>query len=159
MNLGLVTVSTSRGPGEDESGELMDALCRAAGHRVLARRLVPDGLAPIRAGLAELMALDGLEAVFLSGGTGISRQDLTPEAVEPFVELWLPGVGELFRALSYAEIGPAGMLSRAAAAVCSAPGGRRVLVAALPGSPAAVRLALERVLLPELGHLVYELNR
>ncbi|HOX46602.1 MAG TPA: MogA/MoaB family molybdenum cofactor biosynthesis protein [Myxococcota bacterium] len=159
VGVGLVTVSTSRSPAEDRSGPVMAELLQAAGHGVIERRLVQDGLEPVRRAVRELLALPGVQVVLLSGGTGITREDLTLQALEPLAELWLPGVGELFRQLSYAEIGTAAMLSRAAAAVCVAADGRRVLVVALPGSPAAVRLALEKVLLPELGHLVFELNR
>jgi len=159
VGLALVTVSTSRSAAEDRSGPVMAELAEAAGHRVLARRLVQDGLEPIRRAVEELLGMHEVQVVLLSGGTGVTREDVTPQALAPLAEAWLPGVGELFRQLSYAEIGTAAMLSRAAAAVCPAPDGRRVLVAALPGSPAAVRLALGKVLLPELGHLVFELNR
>jgi len=160
IGLGLVTVSTSRGQAEDRSGPAMAELVEQAGHRVIARRLVKDGLEPIRACLAELGGDERVQAVVLSGGTGLSAQDLTLEAVTPLVQAWLPGFGELFRRLSYDEIGTPAMLSRAEAAVCRlGESGRRVLVVALPGSPNAVRTALARVLLPELGHLIYEINR
>jgi molybdopterin adenylyltransferase len=159
VGVALVTVSTSRSTAEDRSGPVMAELLLAAGHGVIERRLVKDGLEPIRRVVEELLALAEVQVVLLSGGTGITREDLTPQALEPLAELWLPGVGELFRQVSFAEIGTSAMLSRATAAVCAAPGGRRVLVIALPGSPAAVRLALEKVLLPELGHMVFELNR
>jgi molybdopterin adenylyltransferase len=160
VGLALVTVSTSRAIGQDRSGPVMAELCAAAGQRVVARRLVADGLEPIRAVLAELGAEEEIDAVFLSGGSGISSQDLTLEALQPLVRTWLPGFGELFRRLSFDEIGTPAMLSRAAAAVCRlGPAQRPVLVAALPGSPNAVRLALETVLLPELGHLIYEMRR
>ncbi len=160
VGVALVTVSTSRAAGEDRSGPVMAELCAAAGQQVVARRLVADGLEPIRAALAELGADEGVDAVFMSGGSGISSQDLTLEALQPLVRTWLPGFGELFRRLSFDEIGTPAMLSRAAAAVCLLGSAQRpVLVAALPGSPNAVRLALEAVLLPELGHLVYEMRR
>lgn len=158
VGVALVTVSTSREEADDRSGPLMAALVAAQGHEVVERRLVRDGIGPIGACLAELAGSRAVQAVLLSGGSGITADDQTVEAVAPHVQAWIPGFGELFRQLSYAEIGPAAMLSRACAAVCKF-GGRRLLVAVLPGSPEAVRLALERLLLPELGHLLYEIDR
>jgi molybdopterin adenylyltransferase len=156
----LVTVSTSRGEAEDRSGPVMAELLEGAGHRVVARKLVTDGLSPIRDCLAALGDDPQVQVVLLSGGTGISTQDLSPEAIAPLIRTELPGFGELFRRLSYDEIGTAAMLSRATAAVCAlGADGRRVLVVLLPGSPKAVELALARILLPELGHLVYEMMR
>jgi molybdenum cofactor biosynthesis protein B len=156
----LVTVSTSRSLEDDRSGPVMAELFEAAGHRVIDRRLVTDSIQAIRQAVLDLVENLDVHMICLSGGTGISSQDLTPEAMQPWVKSWLPGFGELFRSLSYSEIGSAAMLSRAALAVCQPEGaGRRVLLAMLPGSPAAVRLAIERLLLPELGHLVYELQR
>jgi len=160
VGLALVTVSTSRGEAEDRSGPVMAELVEAAGHRVVDRRLVTDGIEPIQACLAELATDDTVQAVLLSGGTGVSTQDLTLEAISPSVQAWLPGFGELLRRLSYDEIGTPAMLSRAEAAVCRLGEiQRRVLVVALPGSPNAVRTALSEVLLPELGHLIYEIHR
>ncbi len=160
VQVALVTVSTSRSGAEDRSGPVMAELVEQAGHRVVQRRLVVDGIEPIRACLAELGSDPQVQAVLLSGGTGISSQDLTLEAITPLVAVWLPGFGELFRRLSHAEIGTAAMLSRSEAAVCRlGEPGRRVLVVALPGSPNAVRLALAQVLLPEFGHLMYEIQR
>ena len=160
MAVALVTVSTSRTEAEDRSGPVMAELVEGAGHVVLDRRLVKDGVDPILACLKELGDDERVQAVFLSGGTGVSNQDVTIEAITPFVQTWLPGFGELFRRLSYDEIGTAAMLSRAEAAVCRlGEVERRVLVAVLPGSPNAVRLALGEILLPELGHLMYEIDR
>ena len=156
----LVTVSTSRTRAEDRSGPVMAELVEEAGHVVIERRIVKDGVDPILDCLKELYTDERVQAVIFSGGTGISTQDVTIEAITPFVRAWLPGFGELFRRKSYDEIGTAAMLSRAEAAVCGpAEGGRRVLVAVLPGSPNAVRLGLGNVLLPELGHLIYEIER
>jgi molybdenum cofactor biosynthesis protein B len=160
VNVALVTVSTSRSFAEDRSGPVMAGLVEQAGHRVHCRKLVKDGIEFIQGCLAELGDDSSIQAVFLSGGTGVSSQDLTVEAIEPLVVSWLPGFGETFRRLSFEEIGTAGMLSRACAAVCCLhPKGRRMLVAVLPGSPHAVRLALGKLLLPELGHIMYEVER
>ena len=160
VQLALVTVSTSRGEAEDRSGPVMAELVVGAGHQVVARRLVTDGIEPIRTCLAELGDDEGVQAVLLSGGTGVSSQDVTLEAITPAVQAWLPGFGELFRRLSFDEIGTPAILSRSEAAVCRLGAGkRRVLVVAMPGSPNAVRTALANVLLPELGHLMYEIHR
>lgn len=160
VGVGIVTVSTSRTTATDEGGPLMLELIERAGHRVLERRIVRDDAEQIRACLKDLGSQERIQAVFLSGGSGIAGQDLTVEAISPLVSVFVPGFGELFRCLSFSEIGPAAMLSRATAAVCRVGAtGRRFFVAVLPGSPAAVRLALERLLLPELGHLVFEIER
>jgi molybdopterin adenylyltransferase len=160
IGVGLVTVSTSKNAVTDEGGPLMAELVEKAGHRVLERRLVKDDVQQIRDCLTDLDRISEIRAVLLSGGTGITKQDLTLEAITPLALAWLPGFGELFRQLSYLEIGSAAMMSRAAAAVCQVrPDSRRLVVAMLPGSPAAVRLALERLLLPELGHLIFEIDR
>jgi molybdenum cofactor biosynthesis protein B len=95
-----------------------------------------------------------VQAILLTGGTGITSRDSTYEAVDALLDKRLPGFGELFRVLSYAEIGPAAMLSRAQLGVV-----QRRIVASLPGSPNACRLALEKLLIPELGHLVGEVSR
>ena len=158
VSLALVTVSTSRGEAEDRSGPVMAERCEAAGHRVREQRIINDGVVPVRECLLELSKHKEIKAVFFSGGTGIAAADLSIEALEPFWIKNLPGFGELFRRLSYDEIGSAAMLSRAEAGVVEL-SGRCLLVAVLPGSPNAVRLALDELLLPELGHLVYEMER
>ncbi|MBN2496439.1 MAG: MogA/MoaB family molybdenum cofactor biosynthesis protein [Deltaproteobacteria bacterium] len=158
VGVALVTVSSSRSAAEDRSGPRMAELVASSGHEVVAHELVSDAIEPIRACLEDLGGREGVRAVFLSGGTGVAQQDVTVEAVGPKIEAWLPGFGEIFRQLSFEEIGPAAMLSRACAGVARL-AGRRVLVACLPGSPGAVELALERLLLPELGHVIYEMER
>lgn len=149
----LVTVSDTRTPATDESGRLMRERLEAAGHRVASAHIVPDEPERVRALLAELVAGDA-EVVLLSGGTGITRRDRTYEAVSALLEKTLPGFGELFRQLSFQEIGAAAMLSRATAGVY-----RGRLVISMPGSTAAVRLAMDRLIVPELGHLAGELVR
>lgn len=156
--LALVTVSTSRGQAEDRSGPVMAELCEAAGHPILDRRIIPDGVEALRSCMQELAGRPEVKAVFFSGGTGIAAADLSVEALAPLWVKRLPGFGELFRSLSFDEIGSAAMLSRAEAGVVES-AGRRIFVALLPGSPKAVRLACEKLLLPELGHLVYEMER
>ncbi len=142
----VLTCSDSRTPETDTSGALMRELLQAAGHRVELQEIVRED--PGRVFSAIKSASESCEVILLNGGTGVSRRDGTIEAVSRFIDRELPGFGELFRMLSYQEIGPAAMLSRALA------GSREhVVVFATPGSTAAVRLALERLIIPELRHV------
>jgi molybdenum cofactor biosynthesis protein B len=147
----VVTVSDTRTLETDSGGALAAELLERAGHPVVSRTLVRDEPQAIAAALRELLARGAVRAVVLTGGTGIAPRDRTPEAVEPLLERVIPGFGELFRALSYQEIGSAALLSRALAGLAA---GRVVFV--LPGSRGAVRLALEKLVLPELAHLAGE---
>ena len=148
----VLTVSDTRTEATDKSGALMRSRLTEAGHEVVAYRILPDEPARITAWLDEWAG--EAEALLLNGGTGISRRDTTYEAVAARLEKTLPGFGELFRMLSYEEIGAGAMLSRAVAGVY-----RGALVFSTPGSTGAVRLALDRLILPELNHLVRELTR
>ncbi len=150
----IVTVSDTRGPREDRSGDLAVRLLERAGHRVTSRAWTRDEPGAIRRAVRAALAGRTTDVVILTGGTGVSPRDRTPEAVRPLLAAELPGFGERFRALSVAEIGNAAWLSRAGAGVT-----RGRLVVYLPGSPAAVRLALGRVLIPELAHLLHVLGR
>lgn len=154
LGFALVTVSDSRRQGEDGSGALARRLVAEAGHRVAGARIVRDETASIREVVEAFLGDPGCDVVLLTGGTGVAPRDRTPEAVVPLFERELPGFGELFRTLSFAEIGPAAMLSRATAGVAR---GRALFL--LPGSPAAVELALSRLLLPEVGHLLAQARR
>jgi len=147
----VITVSDSRTPETDTGGALLVELLERANHPVVERRIVPDAIEAIQDAVRS--ALDRVEvgAVLLTGGTGIAARDVTPEALEPLFDRQIPGFGELFRMLSHTEIGPAAMLSRAVAGTA-----RGKFVAGLPGSRAAIRLALEQLVLPELGHLTAE---
>jgi len=149
----VLTASDTRTTETDRGGALLCRLLREAGHPVPLYRVVPDDPAAIRAALAEAEADPDIRAVLITGGTGIAPRDRTFETVESLLQRPLPGFGELFRMLSYREIGPAAMLSRAVAGVRD----RRALFS-LPGSPAAVELALRELILPELGHLVAQLE-
>lgn len=149
--MGVITVSDTRTLENDSGGALVGELLEAAGHRVIGREIVPDDAGAIRAALQKLLALGETQAVILTGGTGVAPRDITPEAIAPLLDRTLPGFGELFRMLSYEEIGAAAMLSRATAGLV----GERA-VFALPGSRGALRTALEKLILPELGHLVGE---
>jgi molybdopterin adenylyltransferase len=147
----VVTVSDTRTPADDAGGQCAAELLEKAGHVVVERRIVKDEPDAIAEALRGLLERDDVRAVVLTGGTGVAPRDVTPESVEPLLERVVPGFGELFRALSYREIGSAALLSRALAGIAA---GKPVF--ALPGSPRAVRLALEGLILPELGHLAAE---
>jgi molybdenum cofactor biosynthesis protein B len=149
----VVTASDTRGEAEDESGAFLREALAAAGHALAGYRVVRDEPDAIRAALGEAAAA-GADAVIVNGGTGIAARDRTYEAVEGLLEKRLDGFGELFRMLSFAEIGAAAMLSRA---VAGAWDGRAVF--SVPGSRAAVRLAWEKLIGPELGHVVRELRK
>ncbi len=150
----LITVSDTRRGRADTAGALAERLLARAGHRVALRAWVKDEPAQLRRAARAALARDGIDVVIVTGGTGIAPRDRSPEALAPLVERWLPGFGELFRVLSVRQVGPAAWLSRAAAAVA-----RGRLLVILPGSRAAVELALKELLLPELDHAVRMLGR
>jgi molybdenum cofactor biosynthesis protein B len=147
----VITVSDTRTLADDSGGALLVELLEGAGHRVVDRCLVRDEVDAIRAAIDAAVMRDDIHAVLLTGGTGIAVRDVTPEALEPILDRVIPGFGELFRMLSYQEIGSAALLSRALAGTA-----RGRVVVALPGSRAAIRLAVEKLLLPELPHLAAE---
>ena len=144
----IVTVSDTRTPETDASGVCIRALLEEAGHRVVSYEILPDEPARIRAHVERALADPGVQAVIVNGGTGIAPRDTTYEALTALFEKRLDGFGELFRMLSWEQVGAAAMLSRAAAGIA---GGK--ILASLPGSPDAVELAMRRLLVPELGHM------
>ncbi len=152
IRCGLITVSDTRTAATDTSGQAMRAILEQHGHTIVGQQIVRDEISQITAAI--LAATAECDIIITSGGTGITRRDSTYEAVQQLLEKELPGFGELFRMLSYHEIGAAAMLSRATAGVC-----RSSIVVCLPGSTGAVRLALERLVVPQLRHLVWELLR
>lgn len=149
----VLTCSDSRAHADDVSGRALREGLEAAGHTVVGQTVVRDEPEQIRTAVEQGLA-GGARAVLITGGTGITRRDQTVEAVRPLLEKEIPGFGELFRVLSFQEIGSAAWLSRTLAGTV-----RGALVFVLPGSPNAVRLALERLILPELGHAIRELSR
>lgn len=149
----VVTASDTRGEAEDRSGAFLKEAAAAAGHALAGYRVVKDEPAEIRAAL-EAAAAAGAEAILVNGGTGIAGRDRTYEAVAGLLEKRIDGFGELFRMLSFQEIGSAAMLSRAVAGVWQ---GRAIF--SMPGSLAAVRLAWEKLVGPELGHVLRELRK
>ena len=151
--IAIVTVSDTRTPDTDTSGKLIRQLVEAAGHRVTGYRIVRDEPDEVRDALNEFA--DGrARLVIFNGGTGISQRDRTYDVISKALEKTLPGFGELFRMLSYQEVGAAAMLSRATAGVY-----RNTVVFSTPGSPNAVRVAVEKLILPEIQHLAWELGR
>ena len=150
----IITVSDSRTLATDESGKEMERLLRGGGHLPVSREVVPDEPTAIAAALRARLADPSVDAVLLDGGTGLASRDGTPEVVRAFLEREIPGFGELFRALSREKIGAAAFLSRALAGIAA---GKPVFC--LPGSPAAVVLGLEELIVPELGHILGELRR
>jgi molybdenum cofactor biosynthesis protein B len=150
----VCTISDSKTPQTDTSGQLLQELLRQAGHEVVGYQIVRDEPGQVHGVIHSACTNPPVQAVIFTGGTGITSRDQTFDAIDALLEKRLPGFGELFRMLSYQEIGPAAMLSRAQAGVRA---GR--LIFSLPGSPAACRLALERLIVPELPHMVREVNR
>jgi len=150
----IVTVSDTRTEATDTSGRVIAELLTAAGHAVTGRAIVKDDADLIRGLLERQLAAAGVQAIIATGGTGITSRDSTYEVVTGLLQKRLDGFGELFRMLSFNEIGPAAMMSRACAGLVA---GR--IVVSLPGSEGAVRLAMERLLIPEIGHLVQQASR
>jgi len=150
----VITVSDTRTLETDTGGQAVIARLTAAGHAVVAREIIPDEPERMRLLLLSLRDRDDLDAILMTGGTGITSRDQTFETVSSLLDKPLPGYGEVFRMLSYQEIGPAAILSRAVGGLM----GRKVLLT-MPGSPAAVRLAMEKIIVPELPHLVREARR
>ena len=154
LRLAVVTISDTRSVADDTSGALVMELAREAGHEVVFREVVRDEPEQIRAVLAGLSERAEVDAALLTGGTGISPRDQTFETVSELLTKPLPGYGELFRMLSYQEIGPAAMLSRAVGGLM---GSMAVMV--MPGSRKAVELAMRKLILPELPHVVREASK
>ena len=156
LRFGIFVCSTSRynqlKKGEkftDESGDLMEKLIKNSGHTVSFRKLIPDDKALIEEGVRYALESSDVDAVVFCGGTGIAPSDVTIETVSPFLEKVLPGFGEIFRLLSYNEIGSAAVLSRAAAGVA-----KGKVFFCIPGSMDAVRICFEKLILPEAAHIV-----
>lgn len=151
--IAIITVSDTRTPETDRSGQLTRQLAEAAGHRIVGYDLVKDEQDQILDSL-ESHCNESAQAILTNGGTGISQRDQTCDLIAGLLEKTLPGYGELFRMLSYAEIGAAAQLSRAVAGIY-----RGKIVYCMPGSSNAVGLAMTKLILPELQHLVAELHR
>jgi len=147
IHVAVLTVSDTRTEADDTSGKYIADRLTEVGHRVVARAIVVDSELQIRARLAQWIADPGVDVVIATGGTGVTPRDVTPEALAPLVTKHIPGFGELFRQLSFAEIGAATIQSRADAALCGA-----TYVFLLPGSTGGVRLGVDQILIPQLDH-------
>ena len=147
----VITISDSRTLETDTGGQGVVERMERAGHSVVERNLIPDDPQQIRLLLERLAQQNEIEAILITGGTGVASRDQTYETVTRLLTKQLPGYGELFRVLSFEQIGAAAMLSRATAGLIN-----RIVVFTMPGSPAAVELAMDKLILPELGHLVGE---
>ncbi|MEM3516927.1 MAG: molybdenum cofactor biosynthesis protein B [Candidatus Bathyarchaeia archaeon] len=134
---------------EDISGDLIEKLIKEAGYEIYQRALLPDNLVLIKEKVKEVLYLKDVDAIIITGGTGISRKDVTIEAVNELIEKDLPGFGELFRKLSYEKIGSAAILTRALAGLA-----KSKVIFCLPGSPDAVKLAVSSLIIPELPHII-----
>jgi molybdenum cofactor biosynthesis protein B len=150
----IITVSDTRSEDQDRSGKTIINLLSHADHEPVYLGVVRDELNEIRARLDEALGNKDVQAVIINGGTGVGKRDVTIEAIEPGLQKLLPGFGELFRMLSYEEIGSAAMMSRALAGVMK---GKPVFC--LPGSEKACRLAVEKLIAPELGHILLEVTK
>lgn len=149
VRCGVITVSDTRTPATDQSGQLIQTLLVQAGHPTAAYHLIPDEPAQIRALCLRLCQEPDLDVILVSGGTGIAPRDTTYDAISALLEKTLPGFGEIFRQLSFQEIGSRAMASRAVAGIYHS-----TLIFSLPGSTKAVNLAMNALILPELPHLV-----
>lgn len=154
VNCAVITVSDTRSPESDRSGSLIKQLLLDARHSVAAYTIIKDEPIEIQAQMKVLGNRSDLDAVILNGGTGIAPRDTTYDAIEDLLEKILPGFGELFRWLSYQEIGSRAIATRAIAGVY-----QNKLIFSLPGSTNAVRLGMEQLILPELIHLVSQLRK
>jgi len=154
LNLVVLTVSDTRTMIDDASGSLIVEIAEAAGHRIVERQIIPDEPDRMRPLLQTYSARSDVHAVLITGGTGISARDQTYETVSSLLTKPLPGFGELFRMLSYAEIGPACLLSRAVGGLMN-----QLVILVMPGSTAAVQLAMSKIIVPELPHIVREARR
>lgn len=147
LGIAILTVSDTRQPETDKSGDKIAELAQAAGHRIAARRILPDAVPGLRAQLQDWIADAAIDVIIATGGTGVTGRDVTPEALAPLVGKSIPGFGELFRMLSYQEIGTSTIQSRAEAALCDG-----TLVFLLPGSTGGVRLGMESIIVPQLDN-------
>ena len=154
VRVAILTISDTRTRETDTGGDVAEDLLRDAGQVVVERQIVRDEVSGIRNSLIDLLARSDVDAVLTTGGTGISARDTTYEVLERMIEKRLDGFGEIFRMLSYEEIGSAAIMSRALAGSVGSK-----FVASLPGSHNAVRLAVEKLLVPELSHVVFELRK
>jgi molybdopterin adenylyltransferase len=145
----VITLSTSRALATDKSGDVIQEMLEEKGHRVHVRKVIPDSRTVLRATLRELAKEKKVNAIITTGGTGLAPLDITVEVVQGMLDKELPGFNSLFMLLSYAEVKSAAMLSRALAGTI-----KGKIIFCLPGSPRACKLAMESLIIPELGHIL-----
>jgi molybdenum cofactor biosynthesis protein B len=146
LNIAILTVSDTRTHANDTSGDLIQERLQSAGHKVAARIILPDDIEKLRGQLRAWVADKSVDAIISTGGTGLTRRDVTPEAVAPLITKPIPGFGELFRWLSYEEIGTSTIESRALAGVAD-----DTFIFCLPGSTGACRTGMDKIILPQLN--------
>lgn len=154
VTIAIVTVSDTRTPETDQNRQYIERRMGELGHRVAAYRLIKDEPDQVATVIQELAGMPEVQLVLFNGGTGISPRDTTFDVVSKYLEKTLPGFGELFRMLSFQEVGAAAMFSRATAGVYHG-----TLIFSMPGSPNAVEVALEKLIIPEINHLAWEIAR
>jgi len=154
VSVAVVTVSDTRTPETDKNKQYIESRMSQLGHNVTAYRLIKDEPDQVEAALKELCGLNDVQIVLFNGGTGIAPRDTTYDVISRLLEKTLPGFGEIFRVISYEDIGAAAMLSRAVAGVY-----RSTVVFSMPGSSNAVKTAMEKLIIPELNHLAWEVVR
>ena len=154
VTLAIVTVSDTRTPETDQNRYYIEGRMSELGHQVAAYRLIKDEPDQVGAVIEELAALPEVQLILFNGGTGISPRDTTYDVVSRYLEKTMPGFGELFRLLSFQEVGVAAMFSRATAGVYHGK-----LIFSMPGSPNAVQVAVEKLIIPEINHLAWEIAR
>lgn len=150
----VITISDTRTVETDESGKYIQQILKANGHGVILYKILKDDALEIQKEIQNILQEKSVQAIITNGGTGVSRRDITLEAVLPFLEKIINGFGEMFRVLSYNQIGSAAIMSRAIAGTSLG-----IAIFCLPGSVDAVKLAMAKLIIPELGHIVWELNK
>ena len=154
VGVALLTISDSRTEETDESGKLLRQKLVESGHRVIAYHLLKNDAAAVKETIEELLDEEDVQVIITGGGTGLSHRDMTVETVSAMLEKRLDGFGELFRSLSYLEIGTSSMMSRALAGVI-----KGKVIICIPGSLGATELAVDKIILPEVGHMIREATR
>ncbi len=154
VSCAVLTISDTRTERDDESGMIIRQKLSQNGHQVLSYAILKDEADSLKKKIYELLSHDELQVIITNGGTGVSHRDITVDTISPILEKGLDGFGELFRFLTYQEIGTASIMSRAIGGVT-----RGKVILCIPGSPEAVKLAMDKIILPEIGHLVREATR
>ncbi len=154
VNVAILTVSDTRTNETDESGKILCEMLKNKGHNIVHYDIAKDDEKEIENFVKKAISDENVEVIITNGGTGISKRDVTIETISKFFEKTLNGFGEIFRHLSYTEIGSGAIMSRATAGVC-----RGKIIISIPGSPNAVRLAMDKIIIPEISHIVWELKR